>query len=197
MTKRGRGRPRETTHDEIRDIARALFLRQGYAATSLQQIAEAAGISRTTLFHYFPAKSDLIADEFDASFTRLRQALEHSEGRPVVEAMAEGVAAAVRFTRQERDALVLRWRIVRDDDERRTDVALRTREIIDLLVEYGRARLPHTAPERVTHVVEALMAVVVAVTTQWASQEEPTADLDVHMTEQLAPFVAALGPLLE
>ncbi|MFT4122354.1 MAG: TetR family transcriptional regulator [Microbacteriaceae bacterium] len=197
MTTRGRGRPRETTHDQIREVARALFLQQGYAATSLQQIADAAGISRTTLFHYFRAKRDLMADEFDASFTRLRESLEGTEDRPVVAAMAEGIGAALRFGRAEHDALALRWRIVRSDEELRADVALRTRDIADLLLEYGRARAPQAAPSLVSHVVEALMAVVISATAHWADREEPAVDLDVHVTAELAPFVAALSPLLD
>ncbi|MFT4051209.1 MAG: TetR family transcriptional regulator [Microbacterium sp.] len=197
MTRRGRGRPRETTHDEIRDVARALFLQQGYAATSLQQIADAAGISRTTLFHYFPAKRDLMADEFDASFTRLRDALEHGEGKPIVAAMAEGIEAALRFGRAEHDSLVLRWRIVRSDEGLRADVALRTSDIADLLVDYGRARAPRAAPSLVTHLVEALLAVVLSATTTWADQEDPSTDLNAHVAAELAPFVTALSPLLE
>ncbi|MFT4221313.1 MAG: TetR/AcrR family transcriptional regulator [Microbacterium sp.] len=196
MTRRGRGRPRETTHDEIRDIARALFLSQGYAATSLQQIADVAGISRTTLFHYFPAKRDLMADEFDASFARLREALENNDRRPLVEALAAGIAAALQFTRQEHDALALRWRIVRSDEELRADVTLRTRDIIDLLIEHGRAQAPGAAPSLVAHIVEALMAVVLSATTQWVDRDEPAVDLDAHVTAELAPFVAALSHLL-
>ncbi|MFT4218029.1 MAG: helix-turn-helix domain-containing protein [Micropruina sp.] len=197
MTGRSRGRPRETTHAAIRDVARALFLRQGYAATSLQQIADAAGISRTTLFHYFPAKRDLMADEFDASVTRLRDALASSGDGPIVPAMAGAIAAALRFARAEHDALALRWQIVRGDDELRADVALRTSDLADLLIAHGRTRRPDADPELVQHVVEALLAVVVGATTRWAAQDRPAVDLDGYVTDRLAPFVAALTPLLE
>ncbi|MFT4215467.1 MAG: helix-turn-helix domain-containing protein [Microbacterium sp.] len=196
MTIRGRGRPRETTHEEIRDVARALFLQRGYTATSLQQIADAAGISRTTLFHYFPAKRDLMADEFDDSAARLREALAKSEGMPVVVAMAGGIDAALRFSRAEHDALALRWRIVRGDEELRADVALRTRDMADLLVAYGRARAPQSTPSLVSHVVEALLAVVLAATMSWTDQDEPASDLNAHVAAELAPFVTALTPLL-
>ena len=37
-----------------------MFLQQGYEATTLDQIAEAAGVSRRTVFHYFDQKEDIL-----------------------------------------------------------------------------------------------------------------------------------------
>ncbi|MFT4306393.1 MAG: TetR/AcrR family transcriptional regulator [Microbacterium sp.] len=197
MSRRGRGRPRHSSHDEIRDIARELFLRQGYRQTSLQQIADAAGISRTTLFHYFPAKRDLMADEYDNSLVRLRRVLVHDGDAPAVRVMGDAIIAALSFSRQEHDALAARWRIVRDDDDLRADVALRTRVIAEELTGYAARRTPAAGPERVPDVVEALMAVVLAATTRWADQGHPGVDLDVYVAESIEPFLSALTPLLE
>ena len=36
--------------------ARELFLAQGYAAVSMQQIADAVGVNKATLYHYFRDK---------------------------------------------------------------------------------------------------------------------------------------------
>ena len=48
--------------------ARPLFTAQGYAAVSMQQIADAAGVNKATLYHHFADKEDLfvsvMADEF-------------------------------------------------------------------------------------------------------------------------------------
>lgn len=43
-----------------------LFVEQGYAQTSIEQIAEAADISPSTFFRYFPSKEDVVmADDLD------------------------------------------------------------------------------------------------------------------------------------
>ena len=39
--------------------ARELFLEQGYAAVSMQQIADAVGVNKATLYHYFRDKQAL------------------------------------------------------------------------------------------------------------------------------------------
>lgn len=44
---------------QIVSLAREVFLREGYAATSMSQIAELAGGSKATLYHYFPSKQAL------------------------------------------------------------------------------------------------------------------------------------------
>lgn len=44
---------------KILEHASALFIAQGYAAVSMQQIADAAGINKATLYHHFRDKDDL------------------------------------------------------------------------------------------------------------------------------------------
>jgi AcrR family transcriptional regulator len=43
------------------EIARAAFLREGYAAASMSEIAAKVGGSKATLYSYFPSKKDLFA----------------------------------------------------------------------------------------------------------------------------------------
>lgn len=47
------------TRELIRETALRLFLEQGYEATNVQQIAQAAEVGVTTLFRYFPTKASL------------------------------------------------------------------------------------------------------------------------------------------
>lgn len=69
------GRPRATTHDELEAIGMDLFQRLGYENVSVQQIADAAGVSRRTFFRYFPTKSDLPWGDFGREVDRLRATL--------------------------------------------------------------------------------------------------------------------------
>ena len=47
---------------QIADAARRLFLAQGYAATSMDAVTAAAGVSKQTLYAYFPTKLDLLSE---------------------------------------------------------------------------------------------------------------------------------------
>lgn len=55
-----RERKRRETSQRISDAALQLFLDKGYEATTLDEIAEAAGISRRTFFYYFESKDELL-----------------------------------------------------------------------------------------------------------------------------------------
>ncbi|WP_190275215.1 TetR/AcrR family transcriptional regulator [Collimonas fungivorans] len=52
-------RKRRETHDRIAKAAIKLFRKLGYEDTTMDAIAEAADVSRRSLFHYFPSKEDV------------------------------------------------------------------------------------------------------------------------------------------
>lgn len=55
-----RARKRADTHARIHAAALDLFSRQGFEATTLDDIARAADVSRRSLFHYFSSKEDIV-----------------------------------------------------------------------------------------------------------------------------------------
>lgn len=61
-----RERKKARTRAEIQRQALRLFRERGYEATPISQIAEAADVSESTLFRYFPTKEGIVLqDEFD------------------------------------------------------------------------------------------------------------------------------------
>ena len=55
-----RERKKRELRERIYDESAQLFLRHGFDATTVEQIAEAADVSQATFFNYFPSKDDLI-----------------------------------------------------------------------------------------------------------------------------------------
>ncbi|MDP4506805.1 TetR/AcrR family transcriptional regulator [Nonomuraea turcica] len=55
-----RERKKQRTHAAISDAAITLFLEHGFNQVSVAQVAEAAEVSKRTLFAYFPTKEDLV-----------------------------------------------------------------------------------------------------------------------------------------
>lgn len=51
---------KEQTRRELLDAAEQIFAAQGYNNTPLSQIADLAGVARTTLYDYFPNKNSLV-----------------------------------------------------------------------------------------------------------------------------------------
>ncbi|MFE5292334.1 TetR/AcrR family transcriptional regulator [Isoptericola sp. NPDC056618] len=51
--------------DRVTAAALDLFATQGYATTSVQQIVEAAGVTKGAMYHYFQSKDDLLFAIYD------------------------------------------------------------------------------------------------------------------------------------
>src|SRR3954452_20902923 len=66
---------REDTRARIESAALDLFTAQGFEQVTIEEIADAAGISRRTFFRYVSAKADAVWGDFDAHVVRLEAML--------------------------------------------------------------------------------------------------------------------------
>ena len=70
-----RERRPDTRPQEIMEAAMALFTSQGFRATTLDQVADAAGVTKGAIYHYFDGKEDLLLQAmylwFDNKMTML------------------------------------------------------------------------------------------------------------------------------
>jgi len=69
------GRRRSTSWEHISNVAIDLFAARGFDEVSVDDVAEAAGIARRTLFRYYPSKNALPWGDFEAHLTRMRDLL--------------------------------------------------------------------------------------------------------------------------
>jgi AcrR family transcriptional regulator len=61
-----------TTADELRRVALELFASDGYGSTSLQQIADRAGVSKATVLYHFASKEVLLESVLAPAIDQLR-----------------------------------------------------------------------------------------------------------------------------
>lgn len=196
MSKRGRGRPPGTSHDEILKIAISLFLEQGYANTSLASIAEAAGVSRTTLFAYFPSKRDLIWEDHHRRVLESDRGLDELPTFPLVDLILEAILISSRYGLEERTVLAARLRISEQDGELRAFAALAHRELIDRISRQVAARAPAVDPDLILRVTGALVGASARCSEEWAFADAPGVTLDEFTRERIRPIVGALRPVL-
>ena len=80
-----RERKKRATRLAIRDAAMRLFGEQGFAGTTIDQIAEAADVSRATVFTYFPTKEEIVFGDGSLAIDELgRRLRERPDGETTI-----------------------------------------------------------------------------------------------------------------
>ncbi|MFG2717352.1 TetR/AcrR family transcriptional regulator [Streptomyces sp. NPDC048416] len=91
-----RERKKLKTRVAIRRATYRLVAEQGYEATTVEQIAEAAEVSPSTVFRYFPTKEDIVlTDEFDPIL--LREMRSRPAGEPPLRSLRYVMTEAMRL----------------------------------------------------------------------------------------------------
>ncbi|MBX4862585.1 TetR family transcriptional regulator [Rhizobium bangladeshense] len=90
-----RERKRRETRERIEQAAMSLFLQRGFEATTIEDITEAADVSKRSFFDYFPSKEEVVFAWQDAFADRLMAAI---AARPADESSVTAVEAAITAT---------------------------------------------------------------------------------------------------
>ncbi len=112
MTEDWRERKKAATKHAIQDHALRLFVEKGYDATTVEEIAAAAGVSHMTFFRHFPRKEEVVEyDEYDPLLEDL------IAERPPHEAPITALHNAIRVGLEQvlatdREALLVRTRLI-------------------------------------------------------------------------------------
>ena len=167
-----RQRKKTATSDRIRECALRLFREQGYDATTVEQIAAAAGVSHMTFFRYFPTKEDVaLSDSYDpliASFIAQTPA-----GWPLIERIR---AVLVQGLRQiydtDRDTLLAQVKLIDSTPalrERQWAGQLATQQVILQALQVDQLD-PHASFQAKVTVAACLAAASTAVLT-WVEND--------------------------
>ncbi|ACZ91175.1 TetR family transcriptional regulator [Streptosporangium roseum] len=142
-----RERKKAKTRRTIQEHALRLFAEQGYEATTVEQIAEAAEISPSTFFRYFPAKEDAVLQDDYAPVLTAMLAAQPADLEPVPALRAAVRGAFERFPREEEPQILARTRL------QLSHAALRAKTVdnmigtIDMLAEGVARRRGLDAPD--------------------------------------------------
>lgn len=109
-----RERNRRQTLQRIAEVGVELFLAKGYEATTLDEIAAAAGISRRTFFYYFRSKDDILLAHLGGYPEALREAVQESAsaGAPIDVVREALLKLSIRFESPRTIAIV---RLIREN----------------------------------------------------------------------------------
>jgi AcrR family transcriptional regulator len=107
-----RERKKRATRAAIHDGAMRLFDDRGFAGTTIDQIAEAANVSRATVFSYFATKEDIVFGDAPAAVDALAAALrDRGEGVGVIAAVRAWLGGLAGWIEP---GLVLQLRLIRE-----------------------------------------------------------------------------------
>jgi len=107
-----RERKKQATRIAIRGAAMALFEQQGFAHTTFDRIAEAANVSRATVFSYFPTKEEIVFGDAAAAVGALAAALaERPAGQSTIATVRAWLGELTGWIEPE---LVLQLRLARE-----------------------------------------------------------------------------------
>ncbi|HZQ31502.1 MAG TPA: mycofactocin system transcriptional regulator [Mycobacterium sp.] len=107
------GRRRSTTRHHITDVAIELFADRGFDEVSVDDVAEAAGIARRTLFRYYPSKNAIPWGEFDSHLQHLRTLLTTVDAAvPTAKALRDALLSFNTFDESEAPRHRLRMQVI-------------------------------------------------------------------------------------
>jgi TetR/AcrR family transcriptional regulator len=65
-----------SSREKILDVAESLFARRGYAGVGMREVADAAGLGKSSLFHHFRGKDQLYCEVLSRVLERIRERLD-------------------------------------------------------------------------------------------------------------------------
>lgn len=101
--------PAAERREQLLAVALEVFARQGFHATSMNDVAEAAGVTKPVLYQHFASKRELYLDLLEVVGARLQDAIVKATGdahspREMVE---RGITAYFRWVADDHDAFSL------------------------------------------------------------------------------------------
>jgi mycofactocin system transcriptional regulator len=136
------GRPPGTSRRAVTRTALELFAERGFEETTVDDVADALGVSRRTLFRYFASKNDMAWGDFDWVLSRLRACLDSTpRSVPLHEALGRAVVESNRYEDEQLPELRIRMRLITSVPALQAHSALRYAEWREVIAVWVAERL--------------------------------------------------------
>lgn len=147
----------------------------------MDDVADALGVGRRTVFRYFKSKNDLVWGDFDLVLNRLRQDLLATEpGLSTMEAIAAAAVSSNRYSSEELPELRTRMRLITTVSTIQAHSMLRYADWRQVIAEYAASRRGESVrdliPQAIAH---AALGASMSAFSHWVASE--TADLETNL----------------
>jgi mycofactocin system transcriptional regulator len=188
-----RGRPPSTTHAAVAREALELFARDGFDATTVDDLAAALGISRRTLFRYFRSKNDMVWGDFDRVLDQLRAQLDAAPGdEPLMEVLGRAVVASNRYHEAELGELRIRMTLITAVPALQAHSMLRYAAWREVVAQFAARRLGCSADDLLpTTIAHVALGTSVAAFVRWV--HSPGDSLEENLTRGFAALAAGFA----
>jgi mycofactocin system transcriptional regulator len=171
------GRPLTTSREEIAAIGLQLFVVRGFDETTLDDIAEAVGVSRRTILRYYDSKNDIVWGAFGEHLAGLRDMLAAADRRePLMETLRRAIVAFNDYGEEQRSDLRHRMTLITTVPALQGHSMLRYRDWYDVIAEYVASRLSTDPEDHIPQVIaNACLGAAMATYRYWI--EHPDSDV--------------------
>lgn len=182
----------ERMRSRLRTAALELFARNGYEATTIDQIAERADVARQTVLNHYPHKRDLLRAWGQQRRDQLL-ALTDLAGpdEPARERLHRCYTALAQMNEQERELTRMLHLSLRHDE-----VLTHQRPVPEAVlqaIEHGQMRGELQLHANALLAAEVLTGIYFDTLSRWLTEGEPPFDLSVVLSEKLDLVLAGLA----
>jgi AcrR family transcriptional regulator len=177
VAKRGRGRPVTTDPSAVGLTALRLFAERGIENVTMDEVAEAACISRSNLFRLFPSKSAVVWGGMHQFNAELRSKLEANPETDIVKLLHTSWVEAMHVLDDSLETVRLRLKLIASSPEIYGwghGQLEESREVIEDAV-----RKLSTDPMRPRVISAAMISVSMSILVWWAQTDDPRTPSEV------------------
>lgn len=170
-----RERKKRQTRRLLQSTAMAMFAERGFGHVTIEEIAAACDVSRTTVFRYFPTKEDLVVDAEPERLADLRAAFEHRpRAEPVFDSVRHAVVAVAERYELDRGQLLAAHELIAANSSLLARALESHTTWVDLFAGLIASRTGNGTPDLRDRVLAvAVMAAMRVAIEEWLESEHP------------------------
>ncbi|WP_068159441.1 mycofactocin system transcriptional regulator [Rhodococcus phenolicus] len=188
------GRRPSTTREGLSAVGIELFRERGFDETSVDEIAEAAGIARRTFFRYFPSKNAVPWGDFDEHLAHMRAHLaEFPDDTPLPEALTSALLDFNTFPESEAQRHRARMELILRNPTLQAYSSVMYQGWRQVIAEFVARRTDASSDDHFPRTVGYLvLAVAVSAYEQWLTDD--SAELPDLLASGMRTLYSGLNP---